>query len=129
MHEFSAACSIVEAAVAAAEKYGATKVTAVNVEIGQFTFLIPEQLEFNFEIASKDTVIAGAKLRISTIKGTLKCSDCGFEGESQSIPDLPDQIAMFAPMKCPKCEGSATTITGGKEFIITNIEAEIPGVP
>jgi Zn finger protein HypA/HybF involved in hydrogenase expression len=74
-------------------------------------------------------VIAGAKLIISTIKGTLKCSDCGFEGESQSIPDLPDQIAMFAPMKCPKCEGSATTITGGKEFIITNIEAEIPGVP
>ena len=47
MHEFSAACSIVEAAVNAAETHGAKRVTAVNVEIGEFTFLIPEQLEFN----------------------------------------------------------------------------------
>jgi Zn finger protein HypA/HybF involved in hydrogenase expression len=29
-------------------------------------------------------------------------------------------------MKCPKCGGSSTTITGGKDFIITNIEVEIP---
>jgi Zn finger protein HypA/HybF involved in hydrogenase expression len=32
---------------------------------------------------------------------------------------------MFAPMKCPKCGSSATEITGGKDFIITNLEAEI----
>ncbi len=60
MHEFSAACSIVETAVAAAEENNATKVSVVNVEVGAFTFLVPEQLIFNFEIASKNTVIEGA---------------------------------------------------------------------
>ena len=64
MHEFSAACSIVDAAVQAAETHKVKKVTAVNVEVGEFTFLIPEQLEFNFEIASKKTILEGAMLNI-----------------------------------------------------------------
>jgi hydrogenase nickel incorporation protein HypA/HybF len=125
MHEYSAACSIVDAAVAAASKHNVKRVTVVNVEIGQFTFLIPEQLEFNFEIASKDTLLEGAKLNITVTKGRISCHDCGYEGEAQSVPDVPAQLAMFAPMKCPKCESSATVITGGKEFIIANIEAEM----
>ena len=126
MHEFSAACSIVDTALEAAKSNSATKVTVVNVEVGEFTFLIPEQLAFNFEIASKNSIIEGAELRIKTVKGKLLCSDCGFEGESIVDPDIPPQLAVFAPMKCPKCGGSSTTITGGKDFIITNIEAEIP---
>jgi len=126
LHEFSAACSIVDTAVEAARSNNATKVNVVNIEVGEFTFLIPEQLAFNFEIASKSTLVEGAELRIKEIKGKLHCSDCGFEGESKVDPDIPPQIAVFAPMKCPKCGSSSTTITGGKDFIITNIEAEIP---
>ncbi|MFX0106769.1 MAG: hydrogenase maturation nickel metallochaperone HypA [Candidatus Hodarchaeota archaeon] len=125
MHEFSAACSIVEAAVQAAEEHKATKVTAVNVEVGEFTFLIPEQLEFNFEIASKKTLIEGAKLKIMKVRGRIHCRVCNFEGETQDQESVPPQIAMFAPMKCPKCGGSATEITGGKDFVITDIEVEI----
>ena len=125
MHEFSAACSIVEAAVAAAEKHNAKTVTAVNIEIGQFTFLIPDQLKFNFDIASKDTILEDAELIITMKNGRIRCSDCGLESEAQSVPELPDQLAMFRPMKCSNCGSSATTITSGKEFIITNIEAEI----
>lgn len=125
MHEYSAACSIVETAVEAAKAHQAKRVTVVNVEVGEFTFLIPEQLQFNFEIASKGTMLEGAKLGISTIKGRLKCSTCGYEGTTKVDDTLPPQIAVFAPMKCSQCGGSATVITGGKEFIIRNIEAEI----
>ncbi|MCJ7817661.1 MAG: hydrogenase maturation nickel metallochaperone HypA [Candidatus Thorarchaeota archaeon] len=125
MHEFSAACSIVDTALEAAQSNNATKVNVVNIEVGEFTFLIPEQLAFNFEIASKNTIVEGAKLRIKSVKGKLLCSECGFEGDSKVDPDIPPQIAVFAPMKCPNCGSSSTTITGGKDFIITNIEAEI----
>jgi len=125
LHEFSAACSIVDTAIEAARKNNVVKVNVVNIEIGEFTFLIPEQLVFNFEIASKNTIVEGAELRIKSIKGRLTCSDCGFEGESEIDSDLPPQIAVFAPMKCPQCGSSATTITGGKDFVITNIEAEV----
>ncbi len=125
MHEFSAACSIVDTALEAARNNNATKVTVINIELGQFTFLIPEQLAFNFEIASKNTILEGADLRIKDIKGRLVCNDCGFEGNSEVDRDLPPQLAVFAPMKCSKCGSSSTRITGGKDFIITNIEAEI----
>ena len=125
MHEFSAACSIVDTAVEAAKNNNATKVSTVNVEVGEFTFLVPEQLSFNFEIASKNSILEGAELRIKTVKGRLLCNDCKFEGESKVDPDIPNQIAAFAPMKCPKCGGSSTKITGGKDFIITSIEAEV----
>jgi hydrogenase nickel incorporation protein HypA/HybF len=125
MHEFSAACSIVEAAVQAAETHNVKKVTAVNVEVGEFTFLIPEQLEFNFEIASKKTIVEGARLNIKKVRGRIKCQQCTHEGEAQVQDEIPSQVAMFAPMKCPKCQSSATMITGGKDFVITNIEAEV----
>ena len=125
MHEFSAACSIVDTAVEAAKSNHATKVSIVNVEVGEFTFLVPEQLVFNFEIASRNSILEGAELRIKTVKGRLLCNDCRFEGESQIDPNIPNQIAVFAPMKCPKCGSSSTKITGGKDFVITSIEAEI----
>ena len=125
MHEFSAACSIVETALEAANSNNATKVSIVDVEVGEFTFLVPEQLIFNFEIASKNSILEGAELRIRTVKGRLLCNDCKFEGESQVDPNMPNQIAVFAPMKCPKCGGSSTKITGGKDFVITSIEAEV----
>jgi hydrogenase nickel incorporation protein HypA/HybF len=125
LHEFSAALSIVETAVHAAEENNVTRVTEVNVEVGEFTFLIPEQLIFNFEIASKKTIVEGAELKISKKKGVLKCHDCGFEGESIVDSDIPPQIASFSPMKCPSCGSSATEIVGGKEFVITDIRAEV----
>jgi hydrogenase nickel incorporation protein HypA/HybF len=125
MHEFSAACSIVEAAVEGAKGHRVNRITAVNVEVGEFTFLVPEQLKFNFEIASKDTILERAKLNISIVKGRIRCQECGHEGETTTDADLSPQVTTFSPMKCSKCGSSATNITGGKEFVITNIEAEI----
>jgi hydrogenase nickel incorporation protein HypA/HybF len=125
LHEFSAALSIVNAAVEATKDHKIKKVIAVNVEIGEFTFLVPEQLEFNFEIASQKTILEGSELKIKKVNGRVKCLKCGFEGEAQAPEDLPGQMAFFAPMRCPKCDSSATEITGGKDFTITNIEAEV----
>lgn len=97
----------------------------VNVEVGEFTFLVPEQLEFNFEIATQKTILEGAKLNIRMVKGRMKCQECGHEGEAQSPDEALGPAAMFSPMKCTKCGSSATMITGGKDFFITNIEAEV----
>ncbi len=124
MHEFSAACAIVDAALQAAESYNVKRITAVNVEVGEFTFLIPEQLQFNFEIASKKTLAENAALNINLVRGRIKCDDCGYEGEAQDEENLPPAVAVFATLKCPSCQSSATTITGGKDFVISNIEAE-----
>ncbi|MEM2143430.1 MAG: hydrogenase maturation nickel metallochaperone HypA [Candidatus Thorarchaeota archaeon] len=126
MHEYSAACSVVESAVETARKHGARRVTGVSVDVGEFTFLVPEQLRFNFEIAAKDTIVEGATLNIRVTKGRLLCRECGYEGETSTDSAFPPTIAPFMPMKCARCSSSATTIVGGREFIITSIEAEVP---
>ncbi len=127
MHEFSAACSIVEAALETATQHNVRRVVAVNVQVGEFTFLIPEQLEFNFEVASKGTLLEGATLNIDIVHGRIQCQECGYEGVAQTPGGLSPEIAMFAPMQCPSCGSSATVIVGGKEFIVTNIEVEMEG--
>lgn len=109
----------------AAKSHKVKRVTVVNVEVGEFTFLVPEQLEFNFEIATQKTILEGAKLNIKMVKGRVKCKDCGHEGEAGSPDEALGPAAMFAPMKCTNCGSSATMITGGKDFFITNIEAEV----
>ncbi len=43
----------------AAKSHKVKRVTVVNVEVGEFTFLVPEQLEFNFEIATQKTILEG----------------------------------------------------------------------
>ncbi|MBS3793389.1 MAG: hydrogenase maturation nickel metallochaperone HypA [Candidatus Thorarchaeota archaeon] len=125
MHEFSAACSIRDTALEAAKGHDVNRILAVNVEVGEFTFLVPQQLKFNFEIASEGTILEGAELNIEKVNGSIRCAKCGFEGEAQSPDDVPPEIAAFAPMKCPQCNSSNTTITGGRGFVITNIEAEL----
>jgi Zn finger protein HypA/HybF involved in hydrogenase expression len=64
-------------------------------------------------------------LNIKKVRGRIKCQQCAHEGMAQLQDELPSQVAMFAPMKCPNCQSSATMITGGKDFVITNIEAEV----
>ena len=53
MHEFSAACAIVQTAVEAAEEHNAKKVNAVNVEIGEFTFLFQNSLNLILKLPVK----------------------------------------------------------------------------
>jgi len=115
----------VDAVIEAARSHRVKRVIVVNVEVGEFTFLVPEQLEFNFEIAAQETILEGAKLNIKMVKGTVKCKDCGHEGEAGSPDEALGPAAVFVPMKCTKCSSSATMITGGKDFFITNIEAEV----
>ncbi len=125
MHELAAVMSLVELALSALQEHPVRRVNRVNVEVGEFTFLVHEQLKFNFEIASQNTLLEGAELNIVPVPGRLKCEDCGFEGESQSDSSLPPELAVFAPMKCPRCGSSATEIIGGKEFFIRDIEVEV----
>lgn len=128
MHELSTAVSIVDSVVRVAEANNVKKVLEINVEIGQFTFVNPEQLKFLFEIASDNTPLKNSKLNIQIIPGKLHCNDCGYSGDAISEEDqkkahLISLIGFSA--KCPICNSSNTEIIGGRELNIKNIKAEV----
>ncbi|MGD2096366.1 MAG: hydrogenase maturation nickel metallochaperone HypA [Desulfobacterales bacterium] len=112
MHEMGIALQIVEIATASMPAdLGEARVAAVNLKIGKLAAVVPESLQFCFEVAIKDTPLAGAKLVIEEIPVVAKCHDCG----TQWTIDTPVFV-------CQKCQSGSLEILSGRELDIESIE-------
>lgn len=110
MHELSIAMNIVEICTEEASKAGAIKVTAVEVEIGEISGVIPEALEFSWDVATRETSLEQAELVIIRKDAIARCLDCGREFIMED---------MLSP--CPSCKNFGNEILQGKELKIKAI--------
>jgi hydrogenase nickel incorporation protein HypA/HybF len=108
VHELSLSTAIVNTAVRHA---GGRRVTAIDLRVGRLRQVVPETLEFYFEIVARDTLCEGARLEQELIGARLRCRPCGAEWEIE-IPAF----------RCPTCGGSEVEIAAGDEFQIESIE-------
>ncbi len=116
MHEMSIALRIIEIASAALPPNQTDIVVeSVNVEIGQLTAVVPSSLRFCFEIASRDTAIAGAALVIEEIPVVVVCGDCQAESEQEGFP-----------LMCARCHSRRVDLLCGRELMVTSIEVADP---
>ena len=113
MHELSLVASICDVLEMKIREYGVSKVTQVNLVVGELTGVEAFMLESCFEMYVHATPMEGAKLVIERQPIKLRCLSCGNEYESK-IP--------FSD--CAVCGGKNLRIISGKEFYIDNIEAE-----
>jgi len=111
--------SIVEAVLQELEKHDIEKVEAVDMVVGELTFLGEDQLQFAYEIIARDTILEGSKLNIIPEKIEIKCNSCGYvgpvnyihNGDHYSHPDL----------TCPKC-GAGVEIIKGKSAMVRSLQ-------
>jgi hydrogenase nickel incorporation protein HypA/HybF len=87
------------------------QVERVNLKIGKLSSVVPDSLRFCFDIAIKDTPLAGAELVIEEIPVTARCNNCKNEW---TIAE-----AVFF---CPRCEKGDINILSGQELNIESIE-------
>lgn len=120
MHELSLAMDIVETVKKSVEGRNVERVTHVELELGEFSFVTPEQLKHAFEMVSQDTIAGNAKLKIKVRHGKIHCTQCGYEGKVKVDAHGHSHMVLI---KCPKCRGTAVEILGGKEIIVKNIKA------
>ena len=66
MHELSVTQSIVEIC---AEHAGGARVTRVTLEVGAEAAIVPDALQFCFELCAQDTALQGAQLEIVEVPG------------------------------------------------------------
>ena len=111
MHEVSVISDIVSAILKELEKYNAERVEEVVLVVGDMTSLGEEQLEFAYEIVTKETKLEGSKLVIEHEKIRVRCSECDYEGEVRMLES--DYGEHTIPiLSCPKCNGKVRVIAG-----------------
>ena len=111
MHEVSVISNMVDAILRELDNYKVQRVEEVNIVIGDLTSLGPEQLEFAYEIVTKDTILEGSKLIIEREEVSVKCNECGYEGPAENLESdfFDHSIPVIA---CFKCGGGVDIVAG-----------------
>lgn len=124
MHEFATAQQIVRTVVKVAFQNNAKEISEIQLELGELTFVNPEQLKFVFKIAADKTIAKNAFLNIVNKPGEIECLDCGYKGSLKYEEDRPEYHSMVAlfTLDCPNCGGKNTKIISGRELTIKNIK-------
>ncbi len=121
MHEISIMTQLIKEALRSTEGYDIEKVENVYLDIGELTFLNPEQLKFAFEVLTKDTKLQGANLIVNEMKAEVECESCGYKGEL--IEPEGDHFG-FLRIFCPNCRAKVK-ILSGKECVLSRIQMEL----
>jgi hydrogenase nickel incorporation protein HypA/HybF len=110
VHELSLSGAIVDTVVKHAD---GRRVAVVNLTVGALRQVVPDSLEFYFEIVARDTVCEGARLEQTLVPARARCPECDHEWELEML--------LF---RCPRCGDAPAAIVGGNEFEVESIEVE-----
>lgn len=114
MHELSVVDGILKVVLRSAADNNARKVLSISLRIGEMTDLVDEWVQHYFDFLSRDTIAAGARLKIERTPVVLRCDKCA--------GTLPVNIRELKKFVCPACGGEECSILSGREFHIGNIE-------
>ncbi len=116
MHELAAVESMVQVALAKAEKVGSPRVVGMHFVINEGGRVTEESVQVCFDIAAKDTPAEGAELLFAWNPPRYQCLHCGhiFEGVHSDDGTAP----------CPKCGEGAMGAPPAEEFYLDSIDVE-----
>jgi hydrogenase nickel incorporation protein HypA/HybF len=123
MHELGMAMEIVEVVTKSLEGRKVMAVKEVEVELGELQRISPGQMRQVFEMASKDTIVEGAELKVKIKKGKVRCQDCGYSGGVKVEMNHDHDHA--AHIHCPACDGVSIEILEGNDIDVRNITADV----
>jgi len=116
VHELSVTQNILEIALRHAEQAGASRITRLNLVIGDFSSIVDDSVRFYWDIISRGTIAEGAELCFERVPATLRCLSCQmtFSPNGQE----------FA---CPDCGSYQVMVIDGDQFYLDSIEVENEG--
>ncbi len=88
------------------------QIACVHLIVGKFTCVEPVGLQFAFEVQTRNTFLAGAKLAIQETPLIAFCHHC----QQEYAPEIGVQYA------CPICRSPLEDIRSGRELKIDRIE-------
>lgn len=110
MHEMALAQGILAVVLDAADS---EKVRRICLRVGALQMVVPESLEFSFQLAADGTVATEAILQMEEVPARLRCKQCGRESEFHAPPFL-----------CMSCGAVDLEIVSGDELLVEAIELD-----
>lgn len=111
MHELSISGAIVDTALKHAD---GRQITVVSLTVGALRQVVPESLDFYFEIVARGTLCEGARLEQTLMPARAHCPGCRHEWELEGLPQF----------RCPGCGAAPAEIVSGDELEVESIELE-----
>ena len=113
MHEISVMQSALDIAVEHAQRQGAKHIHVIRMKVGALSSVVPESLEFAFDVVAQGTLAEGGKLEIERVPAVCYCPACQVEFE----PD--DYVYVY---ECPQCKSLDVQIRHGRELELSQLE-------
>jgi len=111
MHELALCRNLLGIIEQQAEQQAFSEVQVVRLEIGNFAGVEVEALCFAFEVASRGTRVANARLEIIPVPGDSRCGHC-----QQQV------VVRHRFDACPVCGQYGLHISGGDSVLIKALE-------
>jgi len=115
MHEFSVVAYLLETVEDEARRHGASRVTEIELVIGERASIMDESLFFYFDMLKAGTLAQDAKLAARRVPSQFDCLECG---------DTFVVSVANTDFHCPRCGGIGRISNKGSEFYIESIEIE-----
>ena len=116
MHEVGIMQSTLEIALEWANRQGAQRIHRLGMRVGALSGVVPDALDFAFEVLRQGTPAEGACLEVEFIPLRIYCPACDRE---------------FSPdgywYTCPECNGVDTQVRQGRELEIAFVEVSGEG--
>ena len=107
MHELAIAESVVASVL---ERTGDRHVSVVRLRIGRLAGVVPEALEFCFDLATAGTPLEGASLELAEEQGRAHCRTCGTDFEMED------------PFLLCDCGSADVALLSGRELSVTSVD-------
>ncbi len=107
MHELSICTSI--AAIVGDHAAGRT-VEEVHLDIGHLRQVVPETLEYSWELVVDGTPLAGSRLVVNHVPATIECRSCSAS------------TTIDAPVFRCACGSTEVDVTSGDELLVRSLE-------
>ncbi|HEX3795457.1 MAG TPA: hydrogenase maturation nickel metallochaperone HypA [Acidimicrobiales bacterium] len=108
MHELSICDAIVDST---RQRADGRRVTQVTVRIGHLRQVVPDALQFGWEILTDTTELKGCELVIEQVPATVACRECHVE----TTLDMPI-------LCCSACGSFEVTLLTGEEFLLVSMD-------
>jgi len=147
MHEFSMVNQIFKKCLEVARQNNATKISEINLEVGDFALIVEIYAQQAFDILKKGSIAENAILDIKRTPGVIHCNSCqqnseiwfSKEKEKAANKGRLDEYEKYEKIvaekslleadpnlgtnifHCRKCDSSNTTLIAGKGIVIKDI--------